>query len=314
MKTFLIKETLEECAPGQLREECRDNHLQYVAVLDSREWHEDRGDFDMGIEMELHAEGIDSTKAEVNYDSLTGHFFIPDRDDLSERENAHHFAFALDEKGVVFIDNGTTALELIDFIRNTKKWRTPGLERFLYDFLEAIIRFDHPLLVKYELELSDIEDIIVGQPADHNPYLERVNSIRSDIRMLKQHYEQLIDMGEELEENENNFFQEEFLRYFHLFTSRVERLRDIVTNIREYTLQIRELSDSQIETKQNNIMTILTVVTTIIMPLTLIVGWYGMNFKYMPELDDPYAYPIVFIVSLAILVGGLMYFHHKKWL
>ena len=312
MRTFLIKETLEECPPEKLRELRGD--LQFAAVLSSREWTEDRAAFDMGIEMELHADGIDSTKAEVNYDSLTGHFFIPDRADLSERASSHHFAFALDEKGIVFIDNGSTAMQLIDYIRETKRWRMPGLERFLYDFLEAVIREDHALLVRYESELSDIEDALVEKPADHTPFMERVNEIRSDMRVLKQHYEQLIDMGEELEENENSFFEDQYLRYFHLFTARVERLRDIVTNIREYTLQIRELSDSQIETKQNHIMTILTVVTTIFMPLTLIAGWYGMNFKYMPELDSPYAYPIVFIVSLAILVGGLFYFHHRKWL
>ena len=313
MRTFLIKETLEECPPEKLRE-IRGDHVQYVALLNSTEWTEERGSFDMGIELELHAEGIDSTKAEVNYDSLTGHFFIPDRRDLSERESSHHFAFALDEKGIVFIDNGNTAIKLIEYIRDTKKWRMPVLERFLYDFLEAVIREDHALLVKYESELSDIEDILSENPPEHEPYLERVNEIRSDIRMLKQHYEQLIDMGEELEEKENNFFKEQNLRYFRLFTARVERLRDIVTTIREYTLQIRELSDSQVETRQNNIMTVLTVVTTIFMPLTLIAGWYGMNFKYMPELDKPYAYPIVFVVSLAILVGGLLYFHRRKWL
>ena len=69
-----------------------------------------------------------------------------------------------------------------------------------------------------------------------------------------------------------------------------------------------------LDIKQNNIMTILTVVTTIFMPLTLIVGWYGMNFKYMPELEFGWAYPMVFVVSLIILVGGILYFKRKKWL
>jgi magnesium transporter len=61
-------------------------------------------------------------------------------------------------------------------------------------------------------------------------------------------------------------------------------------------------------------MTLLTVVTTIFMPLTLIVGWYGMNFRYMPELESPYGYPVVILVSLAIVISCLIFFKKKKWL
>ena len=61
-------------------------------------------------------------------------------------------------------------------------------------------------------------------------------------------------------------------------------------------------------------MTVLTVVTTIFMPLTLIVGWYGMNFKYMPELDKVWGYPVVIGVSVLIVVCSLIFFKKKKWL
>jgi magnesium transporter len=55
-------------------------------------------------------------------------------------------------------------------------------------------------------------------------------------------------------------------------------------------------------------MTILTVVTTIFMPLTLITGWYGMNFTHMPELDSPYGYPLVIASALVIAISSLLYF------
>ena len=66
--------------------------------------------------------------------------------------------------------------------------------------------------------------------------------------------------------------------------------------------------------KQNRIMTVLTVVTAIFMPLTLIVGWYGMNFVYMPELQSPFGYPAVMVVSLLIVLFCLIFFKKKKWL
>ena len=99
-----------------------------------------------------------------------------------------------------------------------------------------------------------------------------------------------------------------------MFTNRIMRLQDIVASTREYTVQVRDLYQTQISAKQNRIMTVLTVVTTIFSPLTLIVGWYGMNFKYMPEFDYEYSYPIVIIVCIVIVVGLLIFFKKKKFL
>ena len=82
----------------------------------------------------------------------------------------------------------------------------------------------------------------------------------------------------------------------------------------DYTIQIQENYKSRQADKQNRIITLLTVVTTIFMPLTLIVGWYGMNFKYMPELNSAYGYPAVIIVSVVIVVVSLIFFKLKKWL
>ena len=151
---------------------------------------------------------------------------------------------------------------------------------------------------------------------DHEDALPigRLNEIRMEIRDLQNHYEQLLDLAEELEENENGFFQQENLRYFRQFLSRVERLRDMATALRDYTIQIHDLYATQVDVRQNRIMTILTVITSIFLPLTLIAGWYGMNFRYMPELNWPWSYPIVFVVCIVIVVACLIFFKKKKWL
>ena len=155
------------------------------------------------------------------------------------------------------------------------------------------------------------ESILRGKVESYPPEL---NDIRGDLLDLRMHYEQLIDLGQELEENENDFFQEENLRYFRLFTQRVMRLQDRVTSLREYVAQLRDLIQARLDVKQNKIMTVLTVITSIFLPLTLIAGWYGMNFKYMPELNQVYAYPMVLLVSILIAVLLLYYFKRKKWL
>ena len=263
----------------------------------------------MGIDMEFDPSMAPVSCVKVNYDSLTGSFSIPDRARISEKN--HEFSFALDEQGIVFINDDGTAARIIERISQTRKWRMPSLERFVYDFLEEIIGTDIKVLEEYDKKLDAMEDCILD--GDDDGIMEELVEIRSDIMDLRTHYEQLIDLSQELEENENGFFSSKNLRYFRMFTERVMRLQDIVSSLREHSMQVRDLHHSQLETKQNRVVTILTVVSTIFMPLTLIVGWYGMNFKYMPELDVPAAYPIVIVVCVLIAVGSIIFFKKKKF-
>ena len=302
---YLIEETLREAAQAEIK----NSASQYVAVLSFEAWGRMRDSFEMGIDMDSDISEIFTTKAEVNYDSLTGSFSIPDRSDFSKESK---FAFALDEKGVVFIDDSGKAEDLIKNIQRTKKWKLPGLERFLYDFLDQIIKDDLRLMEKYEMELDSMEQKILE--GEESLSSGRINDIRSDIRDLRIHYEQLMDLGQEFEENENNFFRQENLRYFRLFLNRMARLHDTSTSLRDYTVQLRDLYKAHLDIKQNSIMTVLTVVTTIFMPLTLIAGWYGMNFRYMPELEWKWGYPIIIAISILIAVGSLVFFKKKKWL
>ena len=303
---YLIEETLRKVS----RDEIKNRNSQFVAVLTFDEWLKEKDSFEMGIDIDPDLSDIFLTKAEVNYDSVTGTFAVPDRNNPSADDLK--FAFVLDEKGIVFIDDGSTAENIIQGVQRTKKWKMPSLERFLYDFLDYIVKDDLRLMEKYENELDSMEQSIID--GDENLPSGRLNTIRSDIRYLRIHYEQLMDLAQEFNENENGFFKLENLRYFRLFIDRAARLHDTSASLRDYTMQLRDLYKAHLDIKQNRIMTVLTVVTTIFMPLTLIVGWYGMNFRYMPELDNRWSYPIVIIVSILIVIGSLLFFKKKKWL
>lgn len=115
---FIIEEKLNECT----REELLASDKQYVALLTSHEWEYEKNSFKMGIDFEPKTTDIHVTKAEENYDSITGTFFIPNRHDVQAEERK--FAFALDEKGIVFIDDTTAAKRLINKIKIRKKMET----------------------------------------------------------------------------------------------------------------------------------------------------------------------------------------------
>ena len=264
----------------------------------------------MGIDMEPEPSDTAQTRAVVNYDSLTGSIAVP-KMGYTDHESGS-FAFALDEKGVVFIDEGGLAAHITAAVAESRRWRAPSLERFLYDFLELIIAPDPARLGRVELSLEQMEQKILA--GDAEAVLSDLNEIRGNLLDMDLHYSQLTDLGQELEENENGFFAEENLRFFHMFTVRAERLRDMVRSLRDYSVQLRDLIQTRIDVKQNRIMTLLTVVTTIFTPLTLLTGWYGMNFRYMPELEYKWSYPAVILISLSVALGCIVYFKKKKWM
>ena len=124
-------------------------------------------------------------------------------------------------------------------------------------------------------------------------------------------YLQLADIGSILQQNGSGFFAGSELTALRLFSARVGRLHEEALMLREYSTQIREVYQSQIDIRQNNIMKILTVVTAVFMPLTLIAGWYGMNFTAMPELSWKYGYAAVIILS-GVTVSLCIYLCKKK--
>jgi len=304
---YRIEETLKACdIDGAL-----DGRHKYVAVLTPAQWLENKDRFDMGIDLPMELSAIAETKIDVNYDSLTGSFYIPNRANISE--DFHAFAFAMDEKGIVLIDEDPFAQELVNRVASTKKWRKPCLERFIYDFLETIVSDDMKVLNDFDKKLNTIEDDLEDNDSDRE-LLININDIRGEILDLRNHYEQLIDVGQELEENENGFFTEENLRFFHLFTVRCERLRDNALALRDYTIQIRDLYQTQLDVKQNRIMALLTIITTVFFPLSIITGWYGMNFVHMPELAWKFSYPALAILCVIIVLVEIAWFKKKKLL
>ena len=101
---------------------------------------------------------------------------------------------------------------------------------------------------------------------------------------------------------------------WNIFTSRAARLHDYTENIRENLIQLHELYQAQIDIRQNETMAVLTVVTTIFLPLSLLAGWYGMNFTNMPLLNWKYGYLAVILLAAVILGLELRYFWKKGYL
>ena len=254
-----------------------------------------------GLERTLHhtppARDARVCKAEVRSDCLAGTLVLP-RQGKDGRPLA--CGYLVTGTRVVLVDDENALQGLLRRIAREKRWTDGSVGRFLYDFFEQLIARDLHQLEKIEDRIEALEDRVLAHELDD--FSAPMTALRKETVAWFRYYSQLDDVACELHENENGFFTDSEQLLFRMFEDRVIRLREESQLLRESCAQLQSLFQAEIDTRQNRIMQILTIVTTIFLPLTLLVGWYGMNFVGMPELTWKYGYPVVVVVSI-VTVG-----------
>ncbi|MCE5202558.1 MAG: hypothetical protein LLF78_08625 [Synergistaceae bacterium] len=280
----------------------------FIAVLSSAEYKAKDLPDGFTATMIPRYEHIHSCKAEVMQDILCGTFSVP-RKKLSDKRIS--FAFCIKKTGVLFVDDSDLTQSIIKKIAETVAWKEPSIGHFFYTFMETLIENDLGYLEAIENRLSKLEASVLADELDS--FIYKIVAIRKEILACSHYYSQLTDIGLVLLEDENELFSPSALPLFKLFSDRAHRLREETQMLREYSLQISEAYQTQIDIRQNIVMKVLTVVTTIFLPLSLLAGWYGMNFKNMPELQWRYGYHLVIFVSICIVIYCLWIFKKKKF-
>lgn len=184
--------------------------------------------------------------------------------------------------------------------------------RSIWEFFNRLTAEDVDCLEHFEEKITTLEDEFLTGKRSSKDSSRKIIAIRRELLKLKRYYEQLSLVTSTLSENEENFFHSPEQKRFFAISRRIDRLLESVLHLREYITQVREAYQAQIDIEQNNIMRIFTVITAIFLPLTLIVGWYGMNFQ-MPEYTWPFGYPFVILFSVVILGLTFLLFKIKKW-
>ena len=184
-------------------------------------------------------------------------------------------------------------------------------EQALYRFFVGLVKSDNDSLEALEEKIISAEDGILTSPKRRLTHV--FTRFRRELFVLKRYYEQLNTIFEGLVENENRLISEESLRHFIILDGRIDRLYENVRSLMDYLSQVREAYQAQIDIEQNSLMKTFTVITAIFLPLTLLVGWYGMNLR-MPEIEWEYGYPFVIALSIAIIVICIILFKKRRWI
>ncbi len=186
-----------------------------------------------------------------------------------------------------------------------------SFSRMLYLFLEAQTKEDDIAFDTIEKEILALEQEIIT--AQQSPkYVTQIIGLRKRLMLMKRYYEQFLNVLDMAMENENHIFDAKTLRSLQILSRRTERSYQNILNLQESVTQVRESYEAEVDINLNTTMKIFTVVTTIFLPLTLIAGWYGMNFE-MPEYHWGHGYIMVIVLSVLCVVGGIAFFKKKKW-
>src|SRR5881409_1896231 len=188
---------------------------------------------------------------------------------------------------------------------------TKGSGRLLYEVLDDLFDYCFPILDKIGHKLYVIEDDmfeglssevvrdISNVKQEIISYRKIIKPERSTLRLLERHVER--------------FLPEELELYFDDIVDAAERVWDILDNYKEVVEALEDTNESVIQHRQNDVLQILAVFSVVLLPLTLITGFFGMNVRF-PGYDTAWAFWVVFAGMVASLVGLLALFRHKRWL
>ena len=194
--------------------------------------------------------------------------------------------------------------------------REEGADYLAYSLIDSVIDSYFPAVDRYGEVMEELHGNISAASGAH---LRTLHGVQSDLRMLRRtirplrdELARLLPEGEGLVQGETRVF----LRDCHDHTM---QLIDLVDTYREMCSDLRDYYISTANQRMNEVMKVLTIISTIFIPLSFIAAVYGMNFNTtlpgnMPELNQPYGYVVTLLAMGASAIGLLYYVWHKGWL
>ena len=190
--------------------------------------------------------------------------------------------------------------------------RKQGADYLLYCLIDVMITGFFPVLEDYGERLEELEHEVVLSPNRYT--LERIYEMKRELLMLRRSIWPQRDAIDRLMREDSDLITNEVRVCLRDCYNHAVQVVDMVETYRELASSLMEVYLSSMSNHMNENMRFLTVFSTIFLPLTFIVGVYGMNFKSMPELEWHWGYPLLWLIMLSIAGCMLFYFYRKGWL
>jgi len=187
-----------------------------------------------------------------------------------------------------------------------------GMDFLLYEILDGTVDNYFPILDDFDEVINELEHEAIHNPS--NDILNRIFSLKRDGMYLRRVTSPQREILNRLSRDPFAVVNKRAAIYFRDVYDHLVRISDLAESYKDLTTGLLEAYLSVVSNRLNEIMKLLTVFTAVMMPMTVITGIYGMNFKNMPELDSPFGYYITIGIMAVIAVAMLGFFRMKKWL
>jgi len=190
--------------------------------------------------------------------------------------------------------------------------RRLGSDYLAYTLLDAIVDNVFVVLEKLESDIQTAEEYVLANP--DKTAIQTIHDLKNEALFLRKNLWPLREVVSQLQSSESSLIQPYMERYFKDLYDHTIQVIETIGTYWEIISEIRDSYLSSLSNRMNEVMKILTIFSTIFIPLTFIVGIYGMNFDYMPELRWHAGYPSLMAGMACLVIGMLVYFKRKKWL
>lgn len=190
--------------------------------------------------------------------------------------------------------------------------RSQGADYLAYGLLDMIV--DNYFLVLETLgeRIESLEEEVIVSPTPTT--LREIYRLKRELLFLHRSVWPLREVVNGLIRRESPFIKDTTIVYLRDLYDHTIQVVETLETLREMVSGMLDIYLSSVSNRMNGIMKVLTIIATIFMPLTFIAGLYGMNFKYMPELELPWGYPAVLVLMAAVTAGMVVFFRKKRWL
>jgi magnesium transporter len=195
---------------------------------------------------------------------------------------------------------------------NRGRIRKMGADYLGYCLIDAIVDNYFLILERIGEKIEEIEDEMVKNPTPE--VLHTIHTLKRELIFLRKSVWPLREVISRLERWESPLIDRSIDIYLRDVYDHTIQVIDSLETFRDMLSGMLDIYLSSVSNRMNEVMKVLTIIATIFLPLTLIAGIYGMNFRYMPELDIPIAYPLVLLSMLFVGLIMVVYFRTKNWL
>lgn len=220
-------------------------------------------------------------------------------------------------EGMVISFQETDGGDAFDLIRTRIRQgkgriRKMGADYLAYALIDAVVDCYFNILEKIGDRIELLEEELITEPSKET--MQHLHYMKREMIFLRKAVWPMRELVNNMERCETDLIKPTTDIYLRDVNDHIIRVIDTVETYRDLLSGMMDIYLSSVSNRMNEVMKVLTIITTIFVPVTFVVGVYGMNFDFMPELHSKWGYPLTWVAMLTIMISLMVYFRKRKWL